>query len=183
MPALLLAEVRRPQWLRTHTKGNEDHPLCIKRRTDAGGIDVMGRFRRAVGRDRTVLPLNDTERHEGAGASCVIQGTGGWGRGAMTDEPAQSIALPSPPRRLDELSRLADLLAERVLRERAEGRSIPEAHIHALLDAAILLDKYEADLPATLDRIVDQIEGARREAENGASGFAWLFQPFQGTRA
>lgn len=64
----------------------------------------------------------------------------------MTNEPAS----PVPPRRLGELSYLAALLAERVLSEQDARETIPEAHIHALLDAAILLDKYEVELPAAL---------------------------------
>lgn len=98
----------------------------------------------------------------------------------MIAEPAQPT-LPSP-RRLDELSQLAARLAERVLSAQGAGQSIPEAHIHALLDAAILLDKYEAELPAALNRIVDQVDEAQSEAEDGASGLAWLLRPFQGTK-
>ena len=96
----------------------------------------------------------------------------------MSDEPVPPT-LP-PPRRLDELSQLAVRLAERVLGEQEAGQSIPEAHIHALLDAAILLDKYEAEMPAALTRIVDQVEDASGDAEDGASSLAWLLRPFQG---
>jgi hypothetical protein len=97
----------------------------------------------------------------------------------LSDEPAPPT-LP-PPLRLDELSQLAERLADQVLSAQDAGQAIPEAHIHALLDAAILLDKYEAELPDALNRIVDQVDEARSEAEDGASGLAWLLRPFQGT--
>ncbi|GJD32984.1 hypothetical protein PMNALOAF_4265 [Methylobacterium adhaesivum] len=96
----------------------------------------------------------------------------------MIDDPAS----PVPPRRLNELSQLASRLAERVLSEQDADQSIPEGHIHALLDAAILLDKYEAEMPAALSQIVDQVDDASRESDDGASGLAWLLRPFQGTK-
>ncbi|KQP10124.1 hypothetical protein ASF28_02915 [Methylobacterium sp. Leaf99] len=69
-----------------------------------------------------------------------------------------------------------------MLSEQDAGQSISEAHIHALLDAAILLDKYEAELPASLQQIVDQVDEARDEVEDGASSLAWLLRPFQGVK-
>nr|USU32939.1 hypothetical protein NG677_04350 [Methylobacterium sp. OTU13CASTA1] len=98
----------------------------------------------------------------------------------MIDEPAPPT-LP-PPRRLDELSQLAARLAEQVLSEQWAGQNIPEGHIHALLDAAILLDKYEAEMPAALSQIVDQVDDASQNSDDGASGLAWLLRPFQGTK-
>lgn len=97
------------------------------------------------------------------------------------DDLGTEPAIEGPPARLDELSHLAALLAERVLSEQDAGQSIPEGHIHALFDAAILLDKYEAEMPAALTRIVDQVDHASRESDDGASGLAWLLRPFQGT--
>lgn len=96
----------------------------------------------------------------------------------MNDDPASLV----PPRRLNELSNLAALVAQRVLSEQDSGQSIPEASIHALLNAAILLDKYEAELPAPLQQIVDQVDEARGEVEDGASSLAWLLRPFQGVK-
>lgn len=96
----------------------------------------------------------------------------------MTDAPAS----PVPPRRLGELSNLAELLAERVLTERDAGQHVPEAHIYALLDAAILLDKHEAELPTALIRNVDQVDAASHDAKDGESGLAWLLRPFQGVK-
>ena len=84
-----------------------------------------------------------------------------------------------PPKRLSEVSRLAALLADQVMAAQAASQPVPKAHINALLDAAILLDKYEADLPEALGKIVDQIGDAEAE---GAGRLAWLFRPFQGTR-
>lgn len=84
------------------------------------------------------------------------------------------------PERLSEVSRLSTLLADRVLAAQAAAEPIPKAHMNALLDAATILDKYEVDLPAPLGRIVDQISDAEDEE---AGRLAWLFRPFQGTKA
>ena len=96
-------------------------------------------------------------------------------------EVGDGVGLPAglPPKRLSELSRLAALLADQVMAAQAASRSVPKAHINALLDAAILLDKYEADLPESLGKIVYQIGDAEAE---GAGRLAWLFRPFQGTK-
>ncbi|GJD74109.1 hypothetical protein [Methylobacterium goesingense] len=82
------------------------------------------------------------------------------------------------PERLSEVSRLSTLLADQVLMAQAMDRSVPKGHINALVDAAIILDKYEVDLPAPLGQILDQIGNAEDE---GAGRLAWLFRPFQGT--
>jgi hypothetical protein len=71
------------------------------------------------------------------------------------------------------------LLADRVLAAQAVDEPIPKAHINALLDAAIILDKYEVELPAPLGQIVDQISDAEDEE---AGRLAWLFRPFQEAR-
>jgi len=83
------------------------------------------------------------------------------------------------PDRLAEVSRLSTLLADRVLAAQAAEEPVPKAHINALLDAAIILDKYEIALPEPLGQIVDQISDAEDEE---AGRLAWLFRPFQGTR-
>jgi hypothetical protein len=81
--------------------------------------------------------------------------------------------------RLSEVTRLATLLADQVLAAQAADQLVPKAHINALLDAAIILDKYEVELPAALGQIVDQISDAEDEE---AGRLAWLFRPFQGTK-
>jgi len=45
------------------------------------------------------------------------------------------------PKRLTEVSRLSALLADRVLAAQAADEPVLKAHINALLDAAIILDK------------------------------------------
>ena len=64
------------------------------------------------------------------------------------------------PERLAEVSRLSTLLADRVLAAQATDEPVPKAHVNALLAAAILLDKYEVELPAPLGQIIDQISDA-----------------------
>jgi hypothetical protein len=83
------------------------------------------------------------------------------------------------PERLSEVSRLSTLLADRVLVAQAAAEPIPQAHINALLAAAIILDKYEVDLPVPLGQIADQISDAEDEE---AGRLAWLFRPFQGAK-
>jgi hypothetical protein len=91
----------------------------------------------------------------------------------MTDEAGD------PPERLAEVSRLSTLLAERVLAVQAAEEPVPKADINALIDAAIILDKYEVDLPVPLGQIIDQISDAE---DNEAGRLAWLFRPFQGSK-
>lgn len=78
----------------------------------------------------------------------------------MSEHAAQSASDPINLAMLSEVSRLSTLLADRVLAAQAADQPILKAHINALLDAAIILDKYEVDLPAPLGRIVDQIRNA-----------------------
>ena len=91
-----------------------------------------------------------------------------------------TVEAGDPPDRLAEVSRLSTLLADRVLAAQATDEPVPKAHINALLDAAIILDKYEVDLPASLGQIIDQISDA--EAEE-AGRLAWLFRPFHGAKS
>ncbi|MCJ2037060.1 hypothetical protein [Methylobacterium sp. J-068] len=106
-------------------------------------------------------------------------------------EPGRATAHGAAAERLAEVSRLATLLAERVLAAQAAGHPVPEAHVHALIDAAIVLDKYEVALPPSLARIVDQIDaaqpaeseaGAGLAEEDDAGRLAWLLRPFQGSK-
>ena len=102
--------------------------------------------------------------------------------------------------RLSEVSRLAGQLADRVLSAQIASQPIPKAHIHALLDAAIIIEKYERDLPPLLEQMIGKLEDedsakpvADREDEEAvpepaegeeadAKRLAWLFRPFKGTK-
>ncbi|KQP47015.1 MULTISPECIES: hypothetical protein [unclassified Methylobacterium] len=118
----------------------------------------------------------------------------------MTESPEPSSAAADPAGRLSEVSRLASLLADRVLSAQIASQPIPKAHIHALLDAAIILEKYEVRLPPLLEQMVETLEdedagkpaGAGAEEaptepvegeEADAKRLAWLFRPFQGTKS
>ncbi|WP_181017448.1 hypothetical protein [Methylobacterium sp. V23] len=94
--------------------------------------------------------------------------------------------------RLSEVSRLATLLADRVLAAQAAAEPVPKEHVHALIDAAIILDRYEIDIPHSLSQIVDQIEDAEpaetqsmpeASQDDDAGRLAWLLRPFQGSKA
>ncbi|CAA2138446.1 MULTISPECIES: hypothetical protein [Methylobacterium] len=118
----------------------------------------------------------------------------------MTESPEPSSAAADPAGRLSEVSRLASLLADRVLSAQIASQPIPKAHIHALLDAAIILEKYEVRLPPLLEQMVETLEdedagkpagtGAEEPPTEPAEGeeadakrLAWLFRPFQGTKS
>ncbi|WP_036265952.1 hypothetical protein [Methylobacterium sp. 10] len=118
----------------------------------------------------------------------------------MNESPEPSSSASDPAGRLSEVSRLASLLADRVLSAQIASQPIPKAHIHALLDAAIILEKYEVRLPPLLEQMVETLEDedagkpAGTEAEEPATEpvegeeadakrLAWLFRPFQGTKS
>ena len=72
----------------------------------------------------------------------------------MSAAPASSIRAGAPPDRLPELSRLAALFARTVLDAQIQGRPVPDDQIRFLLDAALLLNEYGAELPSPLDQIM-----------------------------
>lgn len=75
----------------------------------------------------------------------------------MSDELALATDAPHPPERIAEVSHLANLLAERVLAEHMADRAVPDAHIHALAQAAQLLAEYGQDVPPLMVPIMDQL--------------------------
>jgi hypothetical protein len=64
--------------------------------------------------------------------------------------------------RLSEVSRLAGQLADRVLSAQIASQPIPEAQIHALLDA------YAVKLPPLLEQMIGKVEDDERD--NPAAG-------------
>lgn len=61
--------------------------------------------------------------------------------------------------RLTAIALMADVLADRVLNAQITGRLVPEADIHALLEASILLSEHGKDRPTLLSEIVRNISG------------------------
>jgi hypothetical protein len=95
--------------------------------------------------------------------------------------------------RLSEVSRLATLLADRVLDAQIMRRAVPDEHIRALLEAALLLREYGQELPSLLSQIMHGVDRPEADvpveaqqkadaAEDDVSRLAWLFRPFQGTK-
>ena len=122
----------------------------------------------------------------------------------MSAAPAISIGATRPADRLPELSRLAARVAATVLDAQIAGRPVPDDQIRYLLDAALLLNEYGAELPSPLDQIMQDAstpkapEAQPEDAESGNAGpadaapaevqdddagrLAWLLRPFQGAK-
>ena len=75
--------------------------------------------------------------------------------------------LPLSAERLSEVSRLATLLADRVLEAQIMSRPILDAQVRALLDAALVLEEHSVPLPPLLKQILSQVgkDPERRAAE------------------
>lgn len=108
---------------------------------------------------------------------------------------------PKPPEsdspetfgRLSEVGRLATQLADQVLDAQIMSRPVPDEHIRALLEAALLLREYDHDLPSLLSQIMHGVGKPEAEvpaeaqqqadaAEDDVGRLAWLFRPFQGAK-
>lgn len=113
---------------------------------------------------------------------------------------------PSDAERLSEISRLAGVLAERVLDAQIMSEPIQDVQIKALLDAALLLEEYAVPLPPLLTQILhevsDDVFGDGDSAETTPSGeteapvgaaesesgsaktlsFSRLLRPFRGSK-
>jgi hypothetical protein len=94
---------------------------------------------------------------------------------------------------ISEVSRLATLLADRVLDAQITSQPVPDGHIRSLLEAALLLREYGQELPSLLSQIMHEVDkpaadvpvevqAKAEEAEDDVSRLAWLFRPFQGTK-
>ena len=97
------------------------------------------------------------------------------------------------PQGLAEVSRLSRLLADQVLDAQIMNRPVPDSHIRALLEAALLLREYGQELPSLLSQIMHAVDKPEADvpvevqakadaAEDDVSRLAWLFRPFQGTK-
>lgn len=115
------------------------------------------------------------------------------GRLRVSAASASSIRAAAPTDRLPELSRLAALLARTVLDAQIQGRPVPDDQIRFLLDAALLLNEYGAELPSPLDQIMQDASAPKapepsddRPApdvqDDDAGRLAWLLRPFQGLK-
>jgi hypothetical protein len=94
---------------------------------------------------------------------------------------------------LFEVSRLATLLADRILDAQMMSRPVANEHVRALLEAALLLREYGQELPSLLVQIMHGVDkpeadvtpGVQQKADatdNDVSRLAWLFRPFQGAK-
>ncbi len=85
----------------------------------------------------------------------------------MSTEPLPAPDTLDQPSGISEVSRLANLLAERVLSEHMADNPVPDDHIRALAQAAQLLDEYEQEVPPLLAPIMDQLRaGAASRADS-----------------
>lgn len=111
----------------------------------------------------------------------------------MSDKPTTPEAVRAYTlNRLSEVSRLATLLADQVLDAQIMSRPVPDGHIRALLEAALLLKEHGQELPSLLGQIMHGVpakqdqapsETQQGAAEDEATGrLAWMFRPFQGKK-
>ena len=111
----------------------------------------------------------------------------------MNDSSQPTAGKLDPPEGLSEVTRLATLLADRVLDAQIARRPVPDSHIRSLLEAALLLREYGQELPSLLSQIMHEVDkpGAdvpvevqakADEAEDDVNRLAWLFRPFHGTK-
>ena len=92
--------------------------------------------------------------------------------------------------RLSEVTRLATLLADRVLDAQIMSRPIADVQIRALLDAAIVLEEHSMPLPPLLMQILHEVDEASSQGKLGAvqdggeqgkaRGFTRLLRSFRG---
>src|ERR1700710_2707936 len=97
--------------------------------------------------------------------------------------------------RLSEVTRLATLLADRILDAQIMSRPIADVQVRALLDAALVLEEHGIPLPPLLMQILHEVdrnpegratervasdgaEGASGQGEGG--GFSRLLRTFRG---
>ena len=85
---------------------------------------------------------------------------------AMSADPLPAPGASYQPGGISEVSRLANLLAERVLSAHMADAPVPDAHVRALVAAGLLLDEYGQDVPPLLIPIMDELRtGMAAEAE------------------
>ncbi|MCJ2081213.1 hypothetical protein [Methylobacterium sp. J-090] len=102
----------------------------------------------------------------------------------MSESPMTVAIIPDPTRRLAEVSRLATLLADRVLDAQIMKRPVRDDDIRSLLDAGLLLKKHGKELPSLLGQIMLAAEGPEPEVAVAAEPgrLARAFRPFQRTK-
>ncbi|TXM72821.1 hypothetical protein FV218_12510 [Methylobacterium sp. WL69] len=101
------------------------------------------------------------------------------------DVSAVSIPVPevdAAHERLSEVSRLATLLADRVLDAQIMKRPVPDDHIRSLLDAGLLLKEHGIELPSLLGQIMLAAEGPAPEVAAEPGRLARVLRPFQRTK-
>jgi hypothetical protein len=102
----------------------------------------------------------------------------------------EAVGLPAG---LTEVSRLAALLADRVLDAQITSRPVPDGNIRVLLEAALLLREYDQELPSLLSQIMHgaaapevpalvEVQQSAQEGESEAGRMAWLLRPFQASK-
>ncbi|WP_244474283.1 hypothetical protein [Methylobacterium sp. Leaf87] len=107
----------------------------------------------------------------------------------VTGDLAAAGNIEGPPARLSEISRLATLLADRVLDAQIMKRPVLDDDIRSLLDAGLLLKEYGFELPSLLGQIMlaaeisepDVCPKPETDAEE-VGRLAWLLRPFKGEK-
>ncbi|MCJ2082753.1 hypothetical protein [Methylobacterium sp. J-090] len=97
----------------------------------------------------------------------------------MSESPITVAIIPDPTSRLAEVSRLATLLADRVLDAQIMKRPVRDDDIRSLLDAGLLLKEHGKELPSLLGQIMLAAEGPEPEAAAEPGRLARALRPFQ----
>lgn len=107
----------------------------------------------------------------------------------VTGDLAAAGNIEGTPARLSEISRLATLLADRVLDAQIMKRPVSDDDIRSLLDAGLLLKEYKFELPSLLGQIMLAAEKSEPDVSpkpetdaEEVGRLAWLLRPFKGEK-
>ncbi|GJD94533.1 hypothetical protein [Methylobacterium iners] len=95
--------------------------------------------------------------------------------------------MPSKDDRLEQVARMADLLADRILNAQILGREVKDSDILALLEASLLLSEYGQETPPLVMQVVRRLDAAKsnegaeasEEERQDIERLAHSLRPFQ----
>lgn len=79
----------------------------------------------------------------------------------VMDSPTPKADAPHETDRLEEIARMADVLADRILQAQIMGRPVKESDILALLEASLLLNERGQETPQLVVQVVRRLDEAK----------------------